>query len=61
MSTTDDPGQALDEATDLAEVGRLVRAAARECTGAQGATFVIREDEYCFYADEDAVAPLWKG
>ena len=61
MSMTKDPHQALDEATDLAEVGKLVRVAARECTGAQGATFVIREEDYCFYADEDAIAPLWKG
>ena len=26
-----------------------------------GATFVLREGENCFYADEDAIAPLWVG
>ena len=30
-------------------------------SGAQGATFVLREGDRCFYADEDAIAPLWKG
>jgi len=24
-------------------------------------TFVMREDEHCYYADESAIAPLWKG
>jgi diguanylate cyclase (GGDEF)-like protein len=38
-----------------------VRSAARSLTGADGATFVLREDGNCFYADEDAIAPLWKG
>jgi signal transduction histidine kinase len=38
-----------------------VRVAARELTGADGATFILRDDDRCFYADEDAVSPLWKG
>ena len=61
MPATEDLRRALDEAIDLGEVGRLVRIAARELTGAQGATFVLRDEEHCFYADEDAIAPLWKG
>ena len=61
MPATEDLRRALDEATDLGDVGRLVRKAAREWTGAQGATFVLREKDHCFYADEDAIAPLWKG
>ena len=51
----------LDAAQTLGEVGEIVRVEARRRTGAQGATFVLREDERCFYADEDAIAPLWKG
>jgi GAF domain-containing protein len=51
----------LDAAKDLAEVGFVVRSAARALTGAKGATFVLRDGEHCFYADEDAIAPLWKG
>jgi GAF domain-containing protein len=61
VPTTKDLRQAFDDAADLGEVGRIVRVAARERTGAQGATFVIREEGRCFYADEDAIAPLWKG
>ena len=30
-------------------------------TGADGATFVLRDGDFCFYADEDAISPLWKG
>jgi GAF domain-containing protein len=51
----------LDAAQDLTDVGVVVRTAARALTGAMGATFVLREDDQCFYADEDAIAPLWKG
>ena len=39
----------------------LVGVAARELTHADGATFVLKEDEQCFYAHENAIAPLWKG
>jgi diguanylate cyclase (GGDEF)-like protein len=42
-------------------VQRVVRVAARELAGADGATFVLRDGERCFYADEYAIAPLWKG
>lgn len=52
---------ALVGATDLAAVQRVVRTAARHLVGADGATFVLRDAEHCFYADEDAVSPLWKG
>ena len=53
--------QRLSLARDLATVMQIVRHAARDLTGADGATFVLREGEQCFYADEDAIAPLWKG
>jgi light-regulated signal transduction histidine kinase (bacteriophytochrome) len=39
----------------------IVRRVARELTGADGATFVLRDGDKCYYADEDAIAPLWKG
>jgi GAF domain-containing protein len=51
----------LDVVVDITAVGAVVRTAARALTGAMGATFVIREADQCFYADEDAIAPLWKG
>lgn len=52
---------ALERATSLAEVQRVVRTAARNLVRAQGATFVLREGGHCYYADEDAISPLWKG
>lgn len=54
--------QELSLARDLEAIMAIVRRAARELTGADGATFVLRDDDdMCFYAAEDAIAPLWKG
>ena len=53
--------QGLSLAKDLTAVMELVRKAARQLTGADGASFVLREGDNCFYADEDAIEPLWKG
>lgn len=39
----------------------IVRTAARTVSHSHGATLVLREGDQCFYADEDAVSPLWKG
>lgn len=51
----------LSTARTMAEVMAIVRTGARRLTGADGATFVLRDREHCFYADEDAIEPLWKG
>lgn len=57
-----DAVQELSLARDLPTVLRIVRSVARELTGCDGATFVLNDsDSFCFYADEDAIAPLWKG
>jgi GAF domain-containing protein len=61
MRPVEDFAVALAGAGDLPAITRIVRSAAREVTGAHGATFVLRENDSCFYADEDAIAPLWKG
>jgi signal transduction histidine kinase len=53
--------QSLSHARDLNTVTDIVRKAARRLTGADGATFVLREADKCHYADEDAISPLWKG
>ncbi len=53
--------QELSLARSLQAVMEAVRRAARELTGADGATFVLRDGDKCHYADEDAIAPLWKG
>lgn len=51
----------LSVARDVPTIQAIVRRAARELNGADGATFVLRDQDKCYYADEDAIAPLWKG
>ncbi len=53
--------QQLAVARDLDTIMAIVRTGARRLTGADGATFVLREQDQCYYADEDAISPLWKG
>jgi signal transduction histidine kinase len=51
----------LAAARDLDRVVEIVRHAARELVDADGATFVLRDEGPCFYVDEDAIEPLWRG
>jgi putative two-component system response regulator len=51
----------LASARSLDEILAAVRAGARELVGADGITFVLRDGEWCHYAEEDAISPLWKG
>ncbi len=53
--------QNLSLARSIEDVQVVVRSAARKLVKADGATFVLRDAEQCFYADEDAISPLWKG
>jgi len=53
--------QKLSLAKNLQEIMQIVRTVARKLTGADGATFVLRDGNLCYYADEDAISPLWKG
>jgi diguanylate cyclase (GGDEF)-like protein len=53
--------QRLSTAQQLEDVQRIVRTAARRLAGADGATFVLRDTDRCYYVDEDAIEPLWKG
>lgn len=53
--------QELSHARKLETIVDIVRHAARKLTGADGATFVMREGEQVHYVDEDAIGPLWKG
>lgn len=45
----------------LAEVMDIATHAARALLRADGITFVLRDGDQCFYAEEDAISPLWKG
>jgi putative two-component system response regulator len=53
--------QRLSQAHSLDEIQEIVRGAARRLTGADGAAFVIRAGDYCYFADEDATTPQWEG
>lgn len=53
--------EALSAARTVDQVAAVVRSAARRITGADGVAFVLRDGDKCFYLDEDAIGPLWKG
>jgi len=38
-----------------------LRSMARRLIGADGIAVILREDEQCWYVEEDAMGPLWKG
>ena len=51
----------LAGAETIGEVEVILRGSARAGVGAHGATVVRLEGDHCYYADEDAMSPLWKG
>lgn len=51
----------LARAEHMNRVIEIVRHAARRLTGADGASFILREQSNCYYVDEEAISPLWKG
>ena len=62
------PGEAIHRAVESICAARELDALmatsrlwARQLTGADGVTFVLRAGDTCYCADEDAIAPLWKG
>lgn len=68
MDNTKDPSQILTAVVQklslssrLTDITQAVAEAARALTGADGATFVLRDGDRCYYADENAISPLWKG
>lgn len=53
--------RSLVSATTNNEIIARVTHAVRRLTGAAGATFVLKQGDWCYYAEENAIAPLWKG
>jgi signal transduction histidine kinase/ActR/RegA family two-component response regulator len=53
--------QDLSLARTLEKVMEVALDAARKLTGADGATFVLRENGMCHHAAESGIAELWKG
>jgi PAS domain S-box-containing protein len=53
--------QQLSVSISMENIMQTVRSSARKLVNADGATFVLRDGGYSFYADEDSIMPLWKG
>lgn len=53
--------QDIPLARDVEGITRIVKLAARKLSGADGVTFVLKDNGQCYYVDEDAISPLWKG
>ncbi|WP_254449610.1 GAF domain-containing protein [Anabaena sp. UHCC 0253] len=53
--------QDLFQARSLNKIMEIALVAARKITESDGATFVLLDHGFCYYAEENAIAPLWKG
>jgi signal transduction histidine kinase len=53
--------QRLSLASNMQSIMDIVRHCARNLVRADGASFIVRDGENSFYAEEDAIGPLWKG
>lgn len=51
----------LSIAGTIEKVAEIVTKAARQLVGADGITFVLKDGDLCYYFDENAISPLWKG
>jgi signal transduction histidine kinase/CheY-like chemotaxis protein len=56
-----DASERLADAGSMDAVIEVLRQTARQAIGAEGIAVVIREEDRCFYAAEDAISPLWAG
>ncbi|WP_210237805.1 GAF and HD-GYP domain-containing protein [Aliirhizobium smilacinae] len=61
MDDIDDLLLKISMARGLEEIMTVVRQSARRLVGADGLAFILRDSNECFYVDEDAIQPLWKG
>jgi hypothetical protein len=53
--------QGLSLVHNLEDIMSIVKSSARKIVEADGAAFVLRDGDMCYYADEDAIKPLFKG
>lgn len=56
-----DSVQKLSLARNINDVMEMVKVNARQITQADGVTFILSDEDTCYYVDEDSAAPLWKG
>jgi diguanylate cyclase (GGDEF)-like protein len=53
--------QQLSDAPSARAVREIVASTARAITAADGASLVQRDGDQCWYVEEDAIGPLWRG
>lgn len=53
--------ESLAGAGAMEDVVATLRGTARRLLGADGIAVILREEEQCWYVEEDAMGPLWKG
>jgi PAS domain-containing protein len=51
----------LTTAQSLDDIVETVTNSARKLIGSDGCTFVLKDNDNCFYIDENSISPLWKG
>ncbi len=51
----------LSTCRTVERVVRVLRDATRDLVGADGITVVLRDGDKCYYVEENAIGPLWKG
>ncbi len=51
----------LSRTRNVESIIEIIRHAGRKLTAADGATFILKDSDKCYYVDEDAIGPLWKG
>ncbi len=51
----------LSSARDLDSILKIVRESIHDLTGADGSAFIMRDGDFCFYADSDTIATQWIG
>lgn len=51
----------LSSASTIESITQIVTEAARQLVGSDGATFVLKDGDQCYYVDENAISSLWKG
>ncbi|MES2769806.1 MAG: GAF domain-containing sensor histidine kinase [Bdellovibrionota bacterium] len=56
-----DTATRLTSASTIEAITQIVTETARKLVGSDGATFVLKENDLCYYVDEDAISTLWKG
>jgi diguanylate cyclase (GGDEF)-like protein len=53
--------QDLSLSRSVEEIESVTRRAVRRLTGADAASFILRDGDFCHYVGEDPIGPLWKG